>query len=77
MTLVLPINTILYTQDGRKIGNAIVIGRIDSKYNIKTDYGNDVVMSLVDIFTLFHTDNPNNDDVQKEYLEKTHKHAVK
>lgn len=34
------INTVLYTKDGRKIGNAIVNGNTHKGYMIITDHGN-------------------------------------
>lgn len=48
------INTVLHTKDGRKIGNAIVIG-YEGKYNvIKTDYGNKVRLTCDEIKEFFH-----------------------
>lgn len=34
-----PVNTVLFTKDGRKVGNAIVIGHEGDKNVLKTDYG--------------------------------------
>ena len=51
---VLDINTILYTKDGRKIGNAIVTGREGYYWEITTDYGNKVRLTSEKIDELFN-----------------------
>ena len=43
------INTILHTKDGRRIGNAIIIGRDGEYYVIKTDYGNELKLTYAEI----------------------------
>jgi len=51
------VNTVLYTKDGRKIGNAIVIGVTeDNLYIIKTDYGHVVKNSLEYLNESFYMD---------------------
>lgn len=50
----LKLNTILHTRDGRKIGNAIVIGFDSDRVLIKTDYGNELKLTSDDITELFH-----------------------
>ena len=50
-----PKNTILYTKDGRLIGNAIIQEEIRvGVYRIITDYGNSVVLLESQIDELFH-----------------------
>ncbi len=52
------LNTILYTRDGRVIGNALVVdrqmdqGRVVA-YKIVTDYGNTAVLTRVEIDRMF------------------------
>lgn len=48
------INTILHTKDGRKIGNAIVIGIEGVYFKLKTDYGNNVLFTKEEITELFY-----------------------
>ncbi len=48
------VNTILHTRDGRKIGNAIVIGEENNFFNIKTDYGNTIKLTISEINELFY-----------------------
>lgn len=50
----LKINTILHTKDGSKIGNAIIIGKIDKGWAVKTDYGNIVFLTTDEIGSLFN-----------------------
>tara|TARA_B110000977_G_C10911703_1_gene429536 strand:+ start:511 stop:900 length:390 start_codon:yes stop_codon:yes gene_type:complete len=48
------VNTVLHTKDGRKIGNAIIVGK-DDKYNIiKTDYGNECKFTNGEIEECFY-----------------------
>jgi hypothetical protein len=49
-----PVNTVLYTKDGRHIGNAIVIGHTGKSNIIKTDYGNKATLSDDEIKEIFH-----------------------
>lgn len=48
------INTILHTKDGRLIGNAIVVGREDYYWILKTDYGNKITLTSEEIDKLFY-----------------------
>lgn len=55
----LRVNTLLYTRDGRDIGNAIVTGvqrrsRLPWCYQIKTDYGNSSMLCRAEIEVFFH-----------------------
>jgi len=61
----IPINTILYTRDGQRIGNAIVTDFRDGAYAIMTDYGNEAVLAEPELRAWF-TFGPVNPD---------HKHA--
>lgn len=45
--------TILYTKDGIKIGNSIIVGHSDKSFTILTDYGEIRYMSSKKIYTLF------------------------
>lgn len=50
----LDIDTVLHTKDGRRIGNAIIIGK-EGEYNIvKTDYGNECKLTDNEIHELFY-----------------------
>ena len=73
------INTVLHTKDGRKIGNAIIIGK-DDKYNIiKTDYGNECKFTDEEIKECFYVAYSELTDEEKEYMRETvgeHKHSV-
>jgi hypothetical protein len=73
------INTVLHTKDGRKIGNAIIIGK-DDKYNIvKTDYGNECKFTDEEIKECFYVAYSQLTDEEKEYMRETideHKHSV-
>jgi len=73
------VNTVLHTKDGRKIGNAIIIGK-DDKYNIiKTDYGNECQFTDDEIKECFHIAYSDLTDEEIEYMRETigdHKHSV-
>ena len=47
-------NTILHTKDGRKIGNAIIIGKEGDYWLVKTDYGNVTRLTTEEIHELFY-----------------------
>jgi len=49
-----PIGLILYTKDGRNIGNAIIIYYKDNIYTLKTDFGNIVHFSYQEIIDWFY-----------------------
>jgi hypothetical protein len=85
MNHTLNINTILYTKDGRKIGNSIVTGRKGFFWFVTTDYGNTVRLTSEEIDEMFfiafsdvskEIDGVTCDEMQKMMAE-THKHAVK
>lgn len=48
------INTILYTKDGRNVGNAIIVERKGKQHRLKTDYGNTLILSYNEINELFY-----------------------
>lgn len=53
--LTVPVNTILFTKDGRNIGNAIVVDISDGLVTVKTDYGNEArKLNLSEVHTLFN-----------------------
>lgn len=49
-----PIGLILYTKDGRNIGNAIIIDYISNNYTLETDFGNIVHFSYQEIIDWFY-----------------------
>jgi len=70
------INTILLTKDGRRIGNAIVIGKEGEMNVVKTDYGNQVRLTDEEIDELFHEAYEGLSIEEREFLEETHKNSV-
>jgi hypothetical protein len=85
MKHILGINTILHTKDGRKIGNAIVVGHGGDEYNweVKTDYGNILYLTNNDIDNLFYIAYESHDqdwiincDETQKMMQETHKHRV-
>lgn len=48
------VNTILHTKDGRVVGNAIVVGREDYYWIVKTDYGNEIGLTDEEIDKMFY-----------------------
>ena len=69
----LKINTILETKDGRKIGNAIIVGICAHGFNIVTDYGTKITFSKNEIEELFYCRNQSPEEItQRSY----HKHYV-
>lgn len=68
------VNTILYTKDGRLIGNAIIIEETDKFNVIKTDYGNVCILTDDEIINLFHI---NISDSDLFLTAETHKYSVK
>lgn len=73
-----PINTILHTKDGRKIGNAIVISNEGIYNNVKTDYGNEVRLTDREIDELFYVAYSEFSEEEKYHLLQAlgkHKHA--
>jgi hypothetical protein len=75
------INTLLYTKDGRIIGNAIVTEKLpDSKWKIKTDYGNEVILMEIEISPIFYIGHEHIDPYSSQYAEENienHKHYTK
>lgn len=73
------VNTVLHTKDGRKIGNAIIVGK-DDKYNIiKTDYGNECKLTDEEIQECFYIAYADLTKEENEYMRETigeHKHSV-
>lgn len=76
----LKLNTILHTKDGRKIGNAIIIGK-ENEYNIiKTDYGNEYRLTNSEVLEYFYIAYSDLTKEEKQYIADTienHKHSVK
>ena len=70
------INTVLHTKDGRKIGNAIVIGNANGLNTIKTDYGTELKLTDKEIFEFFYIAYLELDRRSREFYERTHKNAV-
>ena len=64
------INTVLLTKDGRKIGNAIIIGKRNNYNIVKTDYGNECGLTDAEVEELFYIANTNLTPTTK------HKNAV-
>ena len=57
-----PVNTILFTKDGRKTGNAIVVGHDDRVVNlelniVRTDYGHTSRMTNDEVASWFFSKN--------------------
>ena len=76
--MIIDINTILHTKDGRKIGNAIIIGRSGYYWIVKTDYGNELKLTEEEIRNAFYIafkDEDNTEELQ-EYCQLDHKHKV-
>ena len=73
----LKVNTVLYTKDGRKIGNAIVIYNDDSGFTVKTDYGNIVHFHEAEIDELFYTSLEDITPEETELISSTHKNRLK
>jgi hypothetical protein len=80
----LKINTILHTKDGGKIGNAIITGKIDKTWAVKTDYGNVVFLTTDEIGSLFNIAWYNSSkevegytcQEKQEIMANNHKHRV-
>lgn len=79
----LGINTVLFTKDGRKIGNAIVIGlKGDERYVVKTDYGHIINLNLEDLNEFFYFDfdvytGEDLDLYKANQLQNPHKNSIK
>lgn len=54
MNHTLGINTILHTKDGSKIGNAIVVGVEGRHWEIVTDYGHRVKLTIQEVEEFFN-----------------------
>jgi hypothetical protein len=69
----LSINMVLFTKDGRKAGNGIIINTytahkgVDIIYIVKTDYGNESRLTASEIQEFYRLGR----------IDTTHKHAVK
>jgi hypothetical protein len=74
----LHLNQVLWTKDGREIGNAIVIKIFDSgSIQIKTDYGNIVRLTKKEVDHLFYYKKEGLTSEEHELISKTHKYAIK
>lgn len=65
-----PVNSVLYTKDGRLVGNAIVIGHNNDKNIIKSDYGNIISLKDDEVERYFYS------NVKSGWDIKEHKHYV-
>ena len=70
------VNTILYTKDGRKIGNAIVIHKMRISVEIKTDYANTLVLSLDELKELFYIKKEDLTRDEEIYISENHKYSI-
>lgn len=76
----LKINQVLYTKDGRRTGNAIIIYYHEATPNtletwsLKTDYGNTLRLSEKEIFDWYYLEPLY--PVPEDYPREPHKHAV-
>lgn len=81
---ILKINTILHTKDSSKIGNAIIIGKEDCYWKIKTDYGTEIKFTSAEIDEQFniawsnYTKEEHGYSFQEmqEMMSNNHKHRV-
>jgi len=73
--LQIPINTALYTKDGRLVGNAFVIRHEKNKYIIRTDYGAYAHMTEEKILDLFYLEKGYSQEEMTERA-KNHKFYV-
>ena len=74
----LRVNKVLYTKDGRIMGNAFIIDKTGSIYTIKTDYGNILALNEKQINELFYL--YKSEEILKsqvKYIEDNHKFNVK
>lgn len=69
-------NMVLFTKDGTVAGNAFIIDSFGTAWKIKTDYGNEVILTTDEIKEMFTLDfdNKNIHKDQLEYLRTTHKY---
>lgn len=65
------INTVLHTKDGRKIGNAIIVGKDDKHNIIKTDYGNECKFTDEEIKECFYIAYSELTDEEIKYMRGT------
>ena len=74
-------NTVLFTKNGTRIGNGIIVNIYHSKslkkifYTVKTDYGNSVSMSEDQIRDNFHVGKRSNKG-HKHYIRKKERHKL-
>lgn len=81
----LKVNSILYTKDGRKIGNALIIATRNSEhikekiYDAITDYGNTLSLTKREVKEYYHKDVGKASKDHKHYVKKmiTHKFDIK
>jgi len=70
------VNQILYTKDGRYVGNAIITKITGESITAKTDYGNEIHLSLSEISKFYHTESAHFLG-QPIVTDETHKHYTK
>ena len=70
----LTVNTPLFTKDGRRIGNAIIIGCNNDAFQIKTDYGNEMTLTEEEIKQEFYL--PTQQELKLLLRRGVHKHSV-
>lgn len=67
-------NTILYTKDGRQFTNGIVTQVNGEMFEIKTDYGNTMTMTKMEVNRHFYTDKGLSEE-EKIFMQESHKHG--
>jgi len=70
--LPIPINTVLYTKDGRNVGNAFIVAHEKGRYVVKTDYGAYAHFTPEKVEALFYLDKGYSEEERLERA-KSHK----
>lgn len=73
------LNTILFTKDGRKIGNCIITKlpeEEEGRYTLKTDYGNEAKMNRNEILDHFHIRISDLENLDYRAMGRSHKYRV-
>lgn len=77
---VLDINCILYTKDGRIVGNALVTGKTDKGWIVTTDYGNILEniseKEIEELYYIGHNHNGKEEMLLSMDMRETHKNFV-
>ena len=59
-------NCVLYTKDGRVVGNAIVLGQYEKGWFVETDYGSFMTLNTKEIKEMFHIGNNHLSEEERE-----------